>query len=207
MIPSIYLSDWQNARIQFILEKYNKDFFKNKKILELGSHNGYIGEYFRLLGSDVLSVEGREENVNYIKNTYPNLNIICENLDTDIWKFETFDIIINFGLYYHLEKHHTSHLKNCLNNCKLMFFESVIYDSIDEEVFLKPEYGRDQSMSDVGGTPSTSFTENIFKTKNCKFKKYCDKKLNAEGHHYDWEDKNSKVFDGYSRRFWIVECI
>ena len=37
---SWYHPDWQTARLQFILSKYPTDFFKGKRILELGACNG-----------------------------------------------------------------------------------------------------------------------------------------------------------------------
>jgi hypothetical protein len=203
-IDTNYHPEWQKNRIKFILKMYDENFFANKKILELGSHNGYIGEQFRLLGADVLSLEGRQSNVDSIKQNYPNLKVLCVDLDVPDWTFGEYDIIINFGLFYHLEKHHTQHLTNCIKNCKLMFFESVIYDSNEPELFVRGEFGNDQSLSDVGGTPSTSFVENIFKTNNCNFEKFCSGELNGGCHHYDWIDKNTKQHDAFSRRFWVV---
>lgn len=183
---------------------YNASYFANKKILELGSHNGYIGEYFRLLGADVTSVEGRQSNVSSINQNYPNLNVVCSDLDVTDWKFGNYDIIINFGLFYHLEKHHIQHLTNCIKNCNLMFFESVIYDSYEPEIHFRKESGIDQSLSDTGGTPSTSFVENIFKKNHCNFEKFSNKELNGNCHHYDWIDNNTKHLDIYARRFWVV---
>lgn len=206
MKPTQYHPDWQVNRINFMLELYSPEFFKGKKILELGSYNGYIGNYFsEVLEADVTSIEGRPENVDTIKNDYPSLNVECHNLDTLEWIFGKYDIIINFGLYYHLENYHKEHLVNCINNCDLMFFETVVHDSFDPEVFFRSESGPDQSLSNRGGAPSTSYVENILKENNCKFVKYCDSKLNGGAHHYDWEDKNSRVEDGHARRFWVIE--
>lgn len=201
---SEYYSDWQNNRINFILSKYPKEFFKGKRILELGAHNGYIGAYFSTLGAEVHCIEGREENVEYIKRTYPMVSVEMTDLDVENWDFGKWDIIINFGLFYHLEKFHKEHLKNCINNCDLMFFESVIYDSFKSEIYFRNESGKDQSLSDVGGTPTTSYVEDIFKEFNVNYTKYSNKELNA-GHHYNWIDTGNNIFDPYARRFWIVE--
>ena len=73
------------------------------------------------------------------------LNVEQADLDTDIWKWGKWDIIINFGLYYHLEKYHKEHLINCINNCDLMFFETVVFDSKNPEIFINKEKGKDQS--------------------------------------------------------------
>jgi hypothetical protein len=201
-----YWPRWQKNRIEFILSKYTKEFFRNKRILELGSHNGYIGAYFQSLGADVYSVEGRELNVNNIKRDYPDLKIETYNLDTPEWKWGYFDIIINFGLFYHLENFHKEHLNNCLENCNLMFFESVIFDSFDNEIHFRNEFGNAQSLSDVGGSPSTSYVENIFKLKNVEYQKYSNKELNGHDHHYDWKDLNTKKLNQFARRFWIINC-
>jgi hypothetical protein len=201
---SNYNPEWQDNRINFILKHYPVEFFQGKRILELGSFNGYIGYRFSLMGADVHCLEGRQDNVDNIRRDYPSLNVELANLDTPDWRWGNWDIIINFGLYYHLEHYHKEHMINCLNNCKLMFFESVIYDSSDSELYIAHESGYDQSLTDKAGTPSTSYLEEIYKEANVKFTKYSSAELNAHGHHYDWEDKNSKVIDRYARRFWIV---
>jgi SAM-dependent methyltransferase len=199
-----YHPDWQQNRINFILSKYPKDFFKGKRILELGAFNGYIGAYFAELGADVYSIEGRLENVDKIRIDYPKLNVQQADLDTAEWNFGHFDVIINFGLYYHLEKYHKEHLVNCINNCNLMFFETVIYDSFESEIFYRLESGNDQSLGTSGGNPSTSFVENIFKESGVQFTKYTTPFLNNYQHKYDWPDSNSKHFNQFHRRFWIV---
>ena len=199
-----YHPNWQTNRINFILSKYPKEFFKGKRILELGAYNGFIGAYFNSLGAEVHCVEGRVENVVKIKNDYPQITAEVGDLDTAEWKWGKWDIIINFGLYYHLEKFHKQHLENCINNTDLMFFETVVYDSSDSEIFFRPEHGDDQSLSIIGGTPSTSYIENILKENNISFVKYADKSLNGNNHHYDWPDTGLKHFDEWARRFWIV---
>ena len=206
-----YHMDWQNARVKFILDRYPKNFFKNKSILELGAFNGYIGSRFGELGAIVTSVEGREENCERIREQPYIKNVICENVDSPNWNFGNYDIIINFGLLYHLENNHEQHIYNCLNNCSILFLESVIYDSFDDELFCNKENGIDQSLSNIGCVPSTLWVENRFKAKNVEYDKITSSKLNGgvpdkDGgiHLYDWEDLNSKKLDRWNRRFWIV---
>lgn len=199
-----YHPDWQQNRINFILTKYSKDFFRGKRILELGAYNGYIGAYFSTLGANVHCVEGRIENVEKIKSDYPSVTVEQANLDTTEWNWGHYDIIINFGLYYHLEKYHKEHLINCIDNCDLLFFETVIYDSFESEIYYRLESGDDQSLSTSGGNPSTKFVENIFRDKEVKFTKYTSPFLNNYQHKYDWPDSGNKIFNQFHRRFWIV---
>ena len=205
MKKTTYHADWQINRINFILSKYPKEFFKGKRILEVGAYNGYIGAYFNALGAEVHCLEGRIENVINIKNDYPNITAEIADLDSPDWNWGHWDIIINFGLYYHLEKYHKEHLENCIKNCDLMFFESVIYDSHNAEIYFRNEMGDDQSLSELGGTPSTSYVENIFKEHNVNYQKFKDSSLNNYQHKYDWPDTGFKVFNQFDRRFWIIQ--
>ena len=200
-----YHADWQVNRINFILSKYPTEFFKGKRILELGAFNGYIGAYFSALGAEVHCIDGRPENVNNIKRDYPNVTAEVGNLDTTEWNWGYYDIIINFGLYYHLQNFHKEHLTNCINNCDLMFFESVIYDSFEDEIYFRAEEGTDQSLSGYGGTPSTLYVENILNANDANYTKYTNSELNYGGHHYDWVDLNSKSLHEAARRFWIIK--
>ena len=204
MKQTTYHPDWQVNRINFILSKYPPEFFKGKHILELGAYNGYIGAYFSALGAIVHCVEGRQENVDNIKKDYPNVTVEKADLDTDDWKWGKWDIIINFGLYYHLDKFHKEHLTNCINNCDLMFFESVIYDSFKSEIYFRNEMGDDQSLSNKGGTPSTSYVEDIFNHNGVSYTKYKDGSLNNWEHKYNWPDTGFKIFNQFWRRFWII---
>lgn len=199
-----YHPSWQTNRVDFILEHYPADFFKGKRVLELAPYNGYIGYRFSLMGAQVHCIEGRQANVDNIRRTFPALSVEQADLDRPDWPWGKWDIIINFGLYYHLQNYHREHMVNCLQNCNLMFFETVVYDSSEPELFVRSESGDDQSLTDVGGNPSTSYVENILRENGATFTKYSTPKLNGNGHHYDWKDTNSKVLDPMARRFWIV---
>lgn len=203
--PSNYFPNWQNSRIDYIVNQFGENFFKNKSVLELASCNGYIGNYFsQVLGANVTVVEGRDSNIEAIRKDYPNLKLIESNLDKNSWDFDYYDIIINWGLFYHLQFFHKEHLENCIDHCGVLLFESVIFDSDESEIFFRSEKGNDQSLSRVGGTPSTSYVEDIFKNKDCKFLKSSSSKLNGDIHIYDWKDSNGKKYHESKRRFWTV---
>jgi protein-L-isoaspartate O-methyltransferase len=74
MKQTTYHPEWQNNRINFILSKYPKEFFKGKRILEVGAYNGYIGAYFNSLGAEVHCLEGRLQNDTYKKQKYGYTN-------------------------------------------------------------------------------------------------------------------------------------
>lgn len=200
-----YHPHWQKNRINYLVDYYGKDYFKNKTVLELAPCNGFIGNAFHELGAIVSQAEGRQVNVDYIKSKYPHLSVIQKDLDTADWDLGRYDIIINFGLMYHLEHHHKDLLVNCIRNCTDLILESVIFNSNDDEIHFREEGGFDQSLSGVGGTPSTSFIENILKENGTIFEKHCSPKLNGDNHHYNWPDTNSKILNIWARRLWTIK--
>lgn len=206
----LYHSEWQNNRLKFILSKFSAEFFKGKTILELGAFNGYIGNFFHVLGANVVCIEGRQENVESIEYNYPYLKVIQADLDTDNWGFGQFDIIINFGLLYHLENYHKEHLKNCIQNSKILLLESVVYDSKEAELYYREEDGNDQSLTKRGGTPTTTYINDaLYNSAEDRLTWTCyhHKELNGGMHIYDWEDKNSQIYSDINRRFWIIKKI
>ena len=205
MKETTYHPDWQKNRISFLLTKYNEDFFKNKSILELGPYNGYIGACFKEMGANVKGVEGRQGNIDRIVTDYPGYNCVLGNLDVKDWSWGKYDVIINFGLYYHLTFNHREHLINCINNCKLLIFETVVYNSFDSEIYNTRRVGDDQALTEVDGYPSEKYIEDIFKELNVKYTKYSDTALNGGMHIYDWQLTGSKIFHDAQRRLWIVE--
>ena len=131
-----------------------------------------------------------------------NKNQQIKSITTLTNKNGIFDLTI---LLRSLEKFHKEHLVNCINNCDLMFFESVIYDSFKSEIYFRNERGDDQSLTDVGGTPSTLFVEDILKENNVNYEKFKDSSLNNYEHKYDWPDTGFRIFNQFHRRFWIIK--
>jgi hypothetical protein len=195
---------WQQSRIKFMKTLMPPDFWKDKTILELGAFNGVIGNSFYEMGAIVTCVEGKREYLQFIQEL-PHLKLIHTNLDTDIWEFGKFDIIINFGLLYHIEKHHEKLLENCIENCDIMFLESVVFDKQESMIYYKEESGIGQSLSGRAGYPTTMWIENILKKHEAKYEKHNNKGLNASLHIYDWGDGDSG-YNAYRRRFWVINC-
>ena len=119
--------DWRLKRINKILELYGIEFFENKTVLELGGGHGDIGAFFADLGARVLCLDGRAQNVNFARLKHRNIhNFQCRqfDLETDFSEFGKFDLIINFGLIYHL-KNVNKHLECCFRMSDDILIESV----------------------------------------------------------------------------------
>lgn len=89
-------------RIYFLKNKFGDDYFKSKTVLDLGGGVGYISNELSKLGADCTVYEGREENINIGKNKFPHIKFIKVDLEDQI-PIDKFDIVLNFGVFYHLK--------------------------------------------------------------------------------------------------------
>lgn len=200
--------EWQLTRMAYIINLFGLEYFKGKKILELGCYKGGISKLLHNLLSgtgSLTSVEGLIENYNYCKKTYPNQHFIHADLDysdPNKWDFEGhYDIIVHWGLLYHL-RYPIESIQSCLKHCDTLFLETTLLDCEVpfQTVPEKNIYGTDQSIHGLGSRPNLAFIENSFK--HLEFKRYDDSKLNAENQpKYDTQQTNSgKEY----RKFWII---
>lgn len=156
--------DWQKKRISFILELYGNNFFKGKKVLELACFEGGLSKMLVNLGANLTSVEGFQRNYEVCKQRYPEINFILKDLDVDRWDFDDhYDIIIHWGLLYHLRYPDVS-LKHCINHCNFLLLESLVIDKKDIEILHVGErniWGTDQSIHELGSRFSPSYVEDL----------------------------------------------
>ena len=197
--------DWQTKRISFVLEKYGNDFFKGKKVLELGCFFGGISQMLHNLGADLTSVEGFPANYETCKQRYPHINFLLKDLDNNIWEFdEHYDIIIHWGLLYHLQ-YPVASVVHCLGHCDYFFLETLIINHSSIKLEHVPEkniWNTDQSIHSSGTRFTAKLVEFLFRDRS--FVRYDDSKLNSGYQpHYDIPEADTNAI---IRRFWVVTC-
>jgi SAM-dependent methyltransferase len=202
--------DWRMRRFNKLLEVYGIDFFIGKKILEVGCGHGDIGAFFADLGSDVLCLDGRPQNINFAKLKHrkvKNIKFAQFNLENDFSQFGRFDLIINFGLIYHL-RNVEGHLKACFAAADDIVVETVVCDSTDPNkiLFCPERKGIDEeALEGTGSRPSPFYIERLATENNFDFVRYFTPDLNSAAHCcYDWPHKNidGPAEDLRLRRFW-----
>jgi 2-polyprenyl-3-methyl-5-hydroxy-6-metoxy-1,4-benzoquinol methylase len=211
--------NWRIRRCTKILEIYGINYFRGKKVLEVGAGHGDLGAFFADLGADVLCLDGRVQNVIFGSLKYRKLaNIRFEqhNLEEDFSSFGRFDLIINLGLIYHL-RNVDSHLKCCFSVADDIVLETIVCDSTDPyKIFYCKERREidEESLEGVGSRPSPMYIERIAEENGFKIFRYFTSDLNSgqetpDGYQfrYDWEHKNDDSFNNHFngpdlRRFW-----
>lgn len=194
--------NWRNSRMNGVKKYISHDYFKSKTLLELGCGHADIGNMFYELGAVVTSSDARKEHLEIVKQKYPNIKTILIDCDNNRIN-EKYDIIVHWGLLYHLNEIET-HLENVLQKCDVLLLETEVSDSDDKLFYQKTnENGYDQAYNNEGIRPSPSYVEYLLDKNGFKFKLIKDPILNSDSHCYDWDISNSKKWRHGLRRFWI----
>ncbi|MDB6109424.1 MAG: hypothetical protein JWR69_1174 [Pedosphaera sp.] len=199
---------WQQNRIKSILKHYSADFFDGKTIIELGAGYGDIGRFFHQLGAKVTFIEGRKENVTEIQRRYPSMRVLQWDLNDPLPPTaDKADIIIHFGLLYHLGNPEAS-LRNSCRACQYMMLETECCDS-DDPNFVRPvkekAYWKDHALNGEGCSPSPAFVERTLTEEGMEFERVTDARCNGGEHFYDWPIKNTGITKKGQRKFWFVK--
>ncbi len=208
-VYAISYAHWRVNRINMMLKLYGQDWFTGKRILELGSGLSDIGAFFADLGAEVLCLEGREDTAAFARLKHRNverLKIEVQDLERDFARFGKFDLIIHFGLLYHIPEVE-AHLRRCFGMCDEMVLETVVCDSNDpSRLELVPERADviEEAMHGMGSRPSPAYVERIAQEAGFAPEMIKSADLNVGDQFvYDWEAKNDGDLGGWrNRRFW-----
>ena len=128
----VHYPPWRRTRLEKLQSLFGVDFFKDKKVLEVGAGLGLIGKHIRdIWDADVYFTDGRIELVRQINS--PNAVLIDHDHD---WKLpHTFDFIIHWGTLYHLDnwKNDLRITVDHLKSGGILAYEGEILDSSEDE--------------------------------------------------------------------------
>jgi SAM-dependent methyltransferase len=198
---------WRVNRVNFIEKLYGKSFFRDKTILELGCGHGHIGRYLQnQLGAKVTFSDGRLGHLDVLRGVMPSAETICIDQNNP-WDLErTFDIVIHWGVLYHLDNWRQD-LACAAKHTNLLFLESEVCDSEDPEFEIKVDQvdGYDQDLGKFSTRPSAAAIEEQIIENGFLYNRFDNKELNHDFHCYDWEPLTTNLFTKGHRRFWICE--
>lgn len=198
-----HYDQWRNNRIDVTNALLTTDFFREKSVLEVGCGYGDIGNAFSQQGATVTCSDARREHIEVLTARHPHLKTRVDDMDRWLDDMPHFDVIIHFGLLYHL-KNPSGHLIDVSQYCDYLFFETEVCDSTNpDDILYTNENGYDQAFNAVGSRPSPSYIEKILSLCNFSFRMITTPSLNHDFHRYDWEHRNDKHWEHGLRRFWI----
>jgi SAM-dependent methyltransferase len=151
-------SESRDARMEFIRRVITlwKQDLGLSSALDLGCGVGDFSAMLQGLGLDVTAADAREGNIAEARNRHPGINFqVADAEDPSLSRLGKFDVVICFGLLYHLENPLRAFRNMGALTSKLLLLESM---SIPEEqplLFVLDEpAGDDQSLRAVSCYPS-----------------------------------------------------
>jgi hypothetical protein len=193
---------WRNSRINGIKKYVGPEYFKSKSLLEVGCGYGDIGNIFHEWGAIVTCSDARKEHLEVVNKNFPHIKTLLNDGDKDNI-LEKYDIILHWGLLYHLNEIEI-HLEKVSQKCDILLLETEVSDSDDNQFYITTtENGYDQAFNLKGIRPSPSYVEKVLEKNGFHFKLIKDSILISGFHDYDWDIQNTKKWKAGLRRFWI----
>lgn len=198
------------SRLMNLFAHIDLEQWKGMRILEVGAGIGHIGSVFINLGFDVTSTDGRIEYVEHMKREGRKAFLL--DLDkTGIDEVGDYDIILSFGVLYHLTNPE-KHLLSC-HNAKILVLETSVCDS--DQSLVNPIRegkgirGRDQALNEFGCRPSPVWIENkCHEAGFLKIRDISNPNANWVKGIFDWKPINNgawKIGEVNYRKMWICE--
>jgi len=220
-----FYNEWRVKRVNKLVSLLGVDWFKGKKVLELGCAFGNIGFYLESLGAQVTFSDGRQESLDVVKFKDPNARTILLDQDTNWNLNETFDLIVHFGISYNLNNWQQD-LINTIKHAKYIAYETAVNKfSNDIEFKIKdPKYGetRQGPLNSLGSLPSVSLIETLFNNNNVQYTRYDNNDLNYAFMNYtiqsdkEYKPKDNNIIylqswtDAWGsggRKYWLIKKV
>lgn len=205
-----HYTDWNKKRISAILDYYGEDFFKGKTVLEVGCGWADMWAFFASLGADVTVSDARVEHINVIKERHPELTaMVVDSEDTD-WQYprDHYDIIIHFGVLYHLANPDES-IALVSKHCDTLIIETIVSDSDDPDKiqFRDEETGAwGMAHSGTGNIPSYGYVEANLEKNGMEVTRIPKPAMCDSGaHKYSWKRVNNGGFKPAQRAMWFCK--
>ncbi len=206
---------WRKNRIKKLIQIMGRDWFIGKFILELGCGLGYVGIELKSLGAKVSFAEGQEAYIPQLVKNIRDSDVYLLDQDKEWNLNKRFDLIIHWGVSYHLDNWKQD-LKSTMNHTNILSFETEVLDSDDitKEIKIKEDGWPEGAVNRVGTRVSVASIENFFDELGLEYVRYDDWSLNSKSDYgwsyvYDWKkgacesEFEDQFYDGL-RRFWMV---
>jgi SAM-dependent methyltransferase len=130
-----------------------------KRILDIGCGVGHLAVRLVEMGSTVVCVDGREQNIASLRTRYPHLEAHVGNVENEaLSRFGRFHIVFSYGLLYHLENPLQS-LRNMESVCdEMLLLETIICDHQSAIVRVEDESTDvNQALGGIAGRPTPHY--------------------------------------------------
>jgi SAM-dependent methyltransferase len=177
---------------------------EGKTVLDVGCGVGHLAQFFVRRNCKVTCVDGRPENVASLRQRYPGIEAHVADVQRDpLGRFGTFDVVLCYGLLYHLEDP-LGGLRNVASAVKdLLLLETVITDCSRPILTLVDEPSSfNQTLAAMGCRPSPSYVAMALNRVGFPHVYGAAEPPDHHDFRFAWKDNLDHARDGY-----LLRCI
>jgi len=205
-----YYRESELARLLNLFAHVDASRWRGMRVLEVGAGLGRIGEAFHQLGFDITSTDGRSEHVERMRSRGRKAQVL--DLDNPGSSLEGFDLVLAFGVLYHLGRPE-SFIQRCGRSARVLVLETVVCDELEPVLRSVSEpsgwSGEDQALHRVGCRPSPAWVEDACRAAGFDLIRDISSPLaNWQTGSYDWTPRGSGEWrrNGANlRKMWVCE--
>ncbi len=201
-----HYQSWWKARIDTFDRILVPDFFRQKRVLDMGAGFGTFSKFLQERGAVVTASDGRSEYVDVIKSRFGDgIATVIEDYDSHEFAVgvEELDIICHFGVMQHLVNIER-HLDKLVGKSKYLFIECDVIDSNDPALFnTVAQNGYDQALNGTGCQFSPAYIERLLAERGLAFIAIAEPSLDTMVHKYSWPIKNTNKLAPGQARLWV----
>lgn len=133
-----------------------KEALSLKTALDVGCGVGHFSQFLKELGFEVTALDGREENIEEARRRHPGIQFHPVNVeDSRIREIGSFDLVLCFGLLYHLENPFGAIRNIARMTERLLLIESICLPEEEPFLYLRDEIDQeDQALRAIACYPS-----------------------------------------------------
>lgn len=151
--------DHFNKRRKEFLERLLPTLMKEYRLetgLDVGCGVGYFANYLAHLGLSVTAFDARPQNITHAMSRYSGVNFLVHDLeDRSVRDLGTYDVVLCFGLLYHLENPFLAIRNLSALTRKVLIVESIVASTHAPVAWLVDEgEGEDQGLQYIAFIPS-----------------------------------------------------
>lgn len=213
LIPNRYFAndvqkEWNEKRLSKILRIFGKHWFKDKRILEVACGRGFFGRELSKLGAIATFTDARQLFVDAL--VADGFDALVMDQDKDWVVPSTFDLVIHFGVLYHLDNWKKD-LEFAVKTAPIVVLESEVVDKLDDtyEKKVQEEDEYDQAFNRTATKFSDVHVESYLKELGVQIEKESDSTIDCCPHFvYSWshgqEEGNGFHKNTLRRRMWVI---
>lgn len=199
---------WRHQRLDALDAHLGPGWLHGKDVLELGAGGGELSTMLMARGARVTAIEGRQGHFEALANR-SGVAALFHDLDQGIGLANPFDIVLNFGVLYHLQDARRNIRESCLlvSPDGLLILETEVMDSTspDESVIHSESIGKaDDGVGATGERLSWASVEAELTACGMDWGRVHVPDRDGSRHSYCWESTGDGRAPAHRRRMWVA---